>query len=449
MKNLKFAKNICMILSVILISFGCKQETPSVVDVAEIEISLSQTELIKGGTVQLQAVVVPSNATLNDIEWVSSDESVIKVDEKGLVTALEVGNAVILARHKEIVAECAVTVLPVPVGGISIEGEDVIDMKVSESHQISVTVIPDDAGGSDEVIFSSSDKSVASVDASGLVMALKSGEAVVTAACGEFSDSVRIYCVGDPKIGDIYYSDGTYYTVPVSGKTPVGIIFYLGDPTEDDIALKADHPECTHGLAVSVDFEYSAIWQKQVSKYGKLVSDWQKNDEEASKYINVSQMAGGEYLNSIMGYNNTKVYMLFNADEANSEWPVEAMEVIDRVNEEIPLPENTSGWYCPSAKELSLICSGEYDQNIGSMSEATLLGTPLNEMVTLLNQRLFDLPGAYLFSPTYYISSTEDKIDKQMYYTNYTQWHIKMGTGYVFSQNKSGMPQAIRPVFAF
>lgn len=431
---------------VISISVGCQKETTPFIDVTDIDISLKTAELMKGNVLQLKAVVVPSNSTMNEIEWVSSDESILNVNEEGLVIAIDVGSAVILARHEGIVAECMIRVLPVPVSGISIEGEDVIEMNISDSHQLLVTLSPDNVDNKD-IVFSSSDKNVASVNASGLIMALRSGEAVIKATCGEFVDSISVYATGKPQIGDIFYSDGTYYTVPVSGKKPIGIIFYIGDPTKDDIALKQDHPECTHGLVCTIDFESSSEWQTERSKYGKLVSDWQRNNPEAAKYIDVSQTSGGEYLNAIMGYNNTKVYQMFNADEANSAWPINAMNVIERVKEKIPLPENTSGWYCPSAKELSLMCTGQYDENIGTMPEP--MGDPLNAMETLLNERLFKIPGAYLFSPTYYISSTEDKIVKQMYSTTYTQWHIKMQSGYIFSQDKGFTPQAIRPVFAF
>lgn len=191
------------------------------------------------------------------------------------------------------------------------------------------------------------------------------------------------------------------------------------------------------------------MWQRHAADYGKTVSDWAAEDDEASKYIPPYQGPYGDYLNSIMGYNNTKVLELFNADPANSAWPINIVKVIEDWRKECPLPANTSGWYLPSAKELSLLCSGKYDSNIGSMSEKQLLDKPMIDNLILLNSKIFNIPGAYMFSPDYYHSSTEAGVEKQQYSTIYTSWHIKMSIGYIFTQDMRTYPQAVRPVFAF
>lgn len=426
--------------------WSCEQE-PVVVDVTDIDISMTSVTLVKGETVQLTAVVVPSNATETAIEWVSVDPTIAKVDLNGLVTALDKGETIIMARSGEIVKECRVTVTPVSADGISID-KDVLDLKVGENARLSAVVTPDVAEDK-TVLWSVANTKVATVDASGMVFAITSGETEVIASCGNLTDTCKVFVMGDPQIGDFYYSDGRWFSSPLKDKTPVGIIFYVGDPTNEDMSLREDHPECTHGLALALFEERSAIWQPNCKAYGKLVDDWAKEDAEASKCISVHQGIYGDYLNKIVGYNNTKVYRLFNADEANSAWPIEAVNVVDEYNEECPLPETTSGWYIPSAKELSLMCSGKYDGNIGSMNETELTNAPLNDMVNTLNEKMFQIKGSYLFSPNWYISSTEADIVKQMYSTTYNQWHIKMGTGYVFNQDKTFTSLAIRPVFAF
>lgn len=426
--------------------WSCEQE-PVIIDVTDIDINVTSATLSKGETMQLTAVVVPSNATETAIEWVSVDQTIVKVDMNGLVTALNKGETVVMARSGNVVKECKITVLPIYADGISLD-KDVLDMKVGDNARLAATVTPDIAEDK-TVMWSTLNPTVASVDATGMVLAKASGQTAVIASCGNLSDTCKVFVMGDPQIGDFYYPDGRWFTSPIEGITPVGIVFYVGDPTKDDLTLKADHPECTHGLALALFEEKSSIWQPKAKDYGKLVDDWAKQDAEASKCISVHQGQYGDYLNKAVGYNNTKVYRLFNADEANSAWPVEAVKVVDDYNEECPLPETTSGWYIPSAKELSLMCSGEYDGNIGSMNESQLNQEPLNEMINTLNQKMFEIPGAYLFSPNWYLSSTEADIVKQMYTTDYNQWHIKMGTGYIFNQNKTTSEQAIRPVFAF
>lgn len=440
---------VLTLTAVLCAGLWCCEKEPVVTDVTGIDISMSSVTLVKGETVQLNAVVIPSDASETGIEWVSVDPAIVKVDIYGLVTALETGETTIMARHGEIVAECIVTVDPLMPEGITLDKE-VLDLEVGETAKLTATVIPEYADGN-TVTWSVSNPTVATVDINGSVMALASGEARITASCGDISAVCKVYVTDDPKVGDFYYADGKWFSSPIEGELPVGIIFYVGDPAKADMALKSEHPECTHGLALALFEEKSSRWQSGAAEFDRLVSDWAKEDPEASKYESVYQGSSGTFLNEIMGYNNTRVYQLFNADPDNAAWPVEAVRIIDDYNIECPLPETTSGWYIPSAKELSLMCTGEYKENIGSMSEQSLLNNPLNEMLTELNRKMSEIPGAYLLTPNWYLSSTESNREKGPYSVVYTynQWHIKMQYGYVFDQDKSTTPQAIRPVFAF
>lgn len=55
-----------------------------------------------------------------------------------------------------------------------------------------------------------------------------------------------------PKVGDFFYKDGTYSTDLNTSKAEdvVGVVFYVGDPTAQDVILYRDYPNCTHGLVV-------------------------------------------------------------------------------------------------------------------------------------------------------------------------------------------------------
>ena len=56
----------------------------------------------------------------------------------------------------------------------------------------------------------------------------------------------------DPQIGDFFYSDGSYSAEFDSSRTVVGVVFYVGNPTEDDTTLKTDFPNCVNGLVVGL-----------------------------------------------------------------------------------------------------------------------------------------------------------------------------------------------------
>ncbi|MDE7350419.1 MAG: FIVAR domain-containing protein [Muribaculaceae bacterium] len=78
--------------------------------VAVTGISLDKSDEIVtvGETLTLNATVAPVNATDSDVTWSSSNPKVASVDENGVVTALEVGKAVITASCGEFTAKCTV-----------------------------------------------------------------------------------------------------------------------------------------------------------------------------------------------------------------------------------------------------------------------------------------------------------------------------------------------------
>jgi len=145
-------------------------------------ITLSQTtvEVTAGETLQLTATVLPENATDRTVTWTSSDPAVATVDATGLVTAVAAGTATITATTNDgtgLTATCAVTVSQPAVQPAGIElSEKAFRLQLNQSHQVSVTT-----EGVGDVIWSSSDTNIASVDANGVVTAHKNGIAIITA----------------------------------------------------------------------------------------------------------------------------------------------------------------------------------------------------------------------------------------------------------------------------
>lgn len=163
-----------------------------IIAVTGISLTESSLQLAKGENHTLTASVHPNNATDKAVQWVSSDNSVASVDQKGTVTAVGVGEATITASAGGFSASCSVSV-SIPVTSISLDSNLLFLTKGSVA-VLTATVSPDDA--TDKTVqWSSDNPSVATVDQNGTVTAVDAGNAVITASAGGFSASCSVYCL--------------------------------------------------------------------------------------------------------------------------------------------------------------------------------------------------------------------------------------------------------------
>ncbi|MDE6048239.1 MAG: leucine-rich repeat protein, partial [Paramuribaculum sp.] len=89
-----------------------------------ISIDPANVEIPVTNTAELKAIITPDNATDQTVTWSSSDESVVKVDDNGNLTAVSKGSAVITVKTVNgITATCNVTVVAqtVTINGIEYE----------------------------------------------------------------------------------------------------------------------------------------------------------------------------------------------------------------------------------------------------------------------------------------------------------------------------------------
>ena len=135
---------------------------------------------------QLKATIKPNNATNTDIKWTSSDENVVKVDNKGKVKAIATGTATITAKtNNEKEAKCNVTVSEkvietVEATKIQLDSEKFTIYK-GETKQLKATIEPKNVTNK-TVTWSSSNTKVATVDKNnGKIKAIAAGTATITA----------------------------------------------------------------------------------------------------------------------------------------------------------------------------------------------------------------------------------------------------------------------------
>ena len=154
----------------------------SVVDIPAESVSLNQTgiRVIVGNSVSLNASVLPANVTLPGVTWSSSNTAVASVSQNGVVSTKTTGTAVIRATSRDgrKYAECTVTVVPVPVSGVTLNRSDAT-LSANHTLQLVATVAPANAGNR-SVSWASSNPSVATVDGNGLVLGRAAGTATIT-----------------------------------------------------------------------------------------------------------------------------------------------------------------------------------------------------------------------------------------------------------------------------
>ena len=162
--------------------FSLTIDPKQTVSVTGVTLDQAELSLYTGESKTLIATVQPSDATIQNVTWESSNTEVATVDANGKVTAEGEGEATITVTTADggKTATCAVTVTaaPVPVSGVSLN-KDSTSLTVGDTETLTATVAPDNATNR-AVTWASSNPSVAKVE-NGVVTALACGTAVITA----------------------------------------------------------------------------------------------------------------------------------------------------------------------------------------------------------------------------------------------------------------------------
>ncbi len=166
-----------------------------IVPVSSVILDKTVLSLSVGETATLTATVTPDNASDKVVVWTSSVGTVAKV-VNGQVTALKSGTTTITAKCGGKAAYCVVTVI-VPVSSVALDRNDLM-LPVGDAVTLVATVKPDNAT-SKSVKWSSTDESVATVN-NGNVVAVKEGNAIISASAGEISSSCKVVVINSNRV---------------------------------------------------------------------------------------------------------------------------------------------------------------------------------------------------------------------------------------------------------
>src|SRR5216117_725734 len=156
------------------------------VPVASVSVSPASATVAAGQAVQLTATPKDANGTPlsgRTVTWSSNNTSVAIADVNGNVTAIAPGSATITATSEGQSGTAAITVTNVPVVSVTVTPASA---SIQQGQTIQLTATPKDANGNAlsgrVVTWSSSNTSVASVNAGGFVTSSAAGSATITAA---------------------------------------------------------------------------------------------------------------------------------------------------------------------------------------------------------------------------------------------------------------------------
>ncbi len=150
------------------------------IQVESINLNKTTVSLIAGENETLTYTINPGNATNQHVIW-SSDNASVAMVENGVVSAISAGSAIITVTSEDgnKTANCLVNVEPLIIPVISIRlNKPEMSLFTGESEILTYTIDPSDATNQN-VIWHSSDESVATVH-NGLVTALTPGTATIT-----------------------------------------------------------------------------------------------------------------------------------------------------------------------------------------------------------------------------------------------------------------------------
>lgn len=204
----------------------------------EIVVDPATKEVKEGETFELTVKFLPEGAEAKPVSWRSTNPEVATV-EGGTVTTLKAGKTKIFAQvdGTEIEASCDLTVTQDPtLRGIEF-ASDRFGVEIGNPKKLELIFTPDYADNK-VVTFSSSDPSVATVNADGIVNGLSQGETTITAKSmeGGFEASCKVI-VTSSALGGLYWTQNnnlmyggeplgipTYYT---PGVDPEGNMYYV------------------------------------------------------------------------------------------------------------------------------------------------------------------------------------------------------------------------------
>lgn len=300
---------------------------PATVAVTGVTLDKAELELEVEGTATLTATVEPKNATNQKVTWSSDHSEIAAVDDKGKVTAVAEGEAVITVTTADVgkTAFCTIKVSPKGIEpdpgpdepktpSVTVEPKTVtLILKENENVTAQLDATVTNAEGA-TVTWSSNAENIATVDQEGTVTAKAVGTTTVTA-------TITV--------------DGTAYSdiCTVEVKKDEG-----GDPPTPEIKHTVTVAENLTGGTVSVDPAAGEV-DKGTTVTVTVTPDGQKEDGTLP-YVVKSVTVNDGTTDTVLTANEQGVYTFTTADDASKAYTVTAEFVQPILSGELFIAQN-------------------------------------------------------------------------------------------------------------
>jgi hypothetical protein len=283
---------------------SCTEEEESGAVLTDIKVSPSSIRLPVGESLKITTTAVPGNVADVKYTWTSSDESVATVSVDGNVVIVGVGTATVTVLSGTVKAEVPVT------GTLKDETVELVTIRVNptsmnlivgESLKIETTLVPANTTTGASITWTSSDESVATVSADGVVTAVNIGTATVTMTSGDIKADISVagFSPFAALKGRWTFSDPYDPTKAEIGQPlqPIGDDFAINDGYIT--VAKGSYGKLTHGIAANgggnLVNEYTLLFDFRIPATGLWYTFFQtdiNNDGDADCFIRSSNAIG-------------------------------------------------------------------------------------------------------------------------------------------------------------
>ena len=224
-----------------------------------------ELSLLRTTTGQVEATVEPELADNKTLKWESDNENIATVTQKGVVKGVNVGTANITATTTDgsnVSATCKVTVTPVTID----LSTKTINLRKGDSYaEQMVNVLPESYEHRD-VSWSSSDNGVASVDASGIITAVKPGITTIKYVL-DYDNNISSECKVIVYDDNVVYVGGIYYILDKEKKEATVTSIYGGKNTSLDAKNVAQYYSGTINIPETIIYDGEKYTVKYVGSY--------------------------------------------------------------------------------------------------------------------------------------------------------------------------------------